>query len=172
MLVRILGHPCRRSPVVETPRRFDIYTLILNTHSVLRWIVLAAAAWALIRAYSGWLGSKAWSPVDRRAGLTFSVALDLQVLLGVVLAVVSPLIRNALPGLGAAMAEPHLRFFLVEHIPVMLIALVLVHVGSRQARAASDDRMKHRRAALMYTLALVAVVVAMPWWRPLLPGLA
>lgn len=101
----------------------------------------------------------------------FSVALDMQLLLGVVLAFISPLLQNALFGLRVAMEAPYLRFFLVEHLPLMLIAIVLVHVGSGLARSAADDRMKHRRAALMYTLAVLAVVVAIPWWRPVLPGL-
>jgi len=109
--------------------------------------------------------------MDRRAGLFLSIALDLQVTLGVVLAFVSPLIQNVLFDLRAAVEAPHLRFFLVEHLPLMLVALVLVHAGSGLARAAADDRMMHRRAALMYTVAVVAVVVAIPWWRPILPGL-
>lgn len=149
-----------------------MYTLILGLHSSVRWIVLISAVWALFRAYRGWLRSKPWSVADRRAGLYFTGALDAQALLGFVLAFVSPLIQSALFGLTAAMQAPHLRFFLVEHIPLMLFALVLVHAAGGLTRAASDDRLKHRRAALVYTLATLAIVVAIPWWRPLLPGLA
>ncbi len=148
-----------------------MYTFILEVHGLLRWIVLAAAAWALFRAYRGWLTSTPWASADRRAGLVFSSALDLQVLLGIALAFVSPLVQNALFGLRAAMNAPHLRFFLVEHIPLMLVALVLVHVGSRIARRTTDERMRYRRAALMYTLATLAMIIAIPWWRPILPGL-
>jgi cytochrome c biogenesis factor len=148
-----------------------VYTVILDAHGLLRWIVLVAAAWALFRAYRGWLTSTPWVGADRRAGLVFSSVLDLQVLMGVALAFVSPLIQNALFGLKAAMDAPHLRFFLVEHIPLMLVALVLVHAGSGTARRATDARLKHQRAALMYTLATLAMIVAIPWWRPILPGL-
>lgn len=149
-----------------------MYNLILDLHSSLRWIVFVSAAWALFRAYRGWLRSKPWSGADRRAGLYFTGALDAQALLGIVLAFVSPLVQNALFGLRLAMQAPHLRFFLVEHIPLMLVALVLVHVGSGRTSAARDDKMKHRRAALVYTLATLAITVAIPWWRPVFPGLA
>jgi uncharacterized membrane protein YozB (DUF420 family) len=150
----------------------QMYTVFLDTHGLLRWVVLLAAAWALLRAYSGWFSSRPWRGADRWAGLFFSGALDLQVALGIALAFVSPLVQDALFGFGAAMQEPHLRFFLVEHIPLVLVALVLVHVRARIVRSAEDDREKHRRVALLYTLATLAILVAIPWWRPLLPGLA
>ena len=148
-----------------------MYSLILGLHSSVRWIVLISAVWALFRAYRGWLRSKPWSGADRRAGLYFTRALDTQALLGIVLAFVSPLVENALFGLTAAIQAPHLRFFLVEHIPLMLFALVLVHAVGGLTRAASNDRMKHRRAALVYTLATLVIAVAIPWWRPVFPGL-
>jgi cytochrome c biogenesis factor len=148
-----------------------MYTVILDAHGLLRWIVMTAAAWALFCAYRGWLTSASWTGADRRAGLVLSSALDLQVLLGIALAFLSPLIQTALFGLKAAMNAPHLRFFLVEHIPLMLVALVLVHAGGRTARRTTDERMKRRRAALLYTLATLAMFVAIPWWRPIVPGL-
>jgi hypothetical protein len=109
--------------------------------------------------------------LDRQAGLVFSIVFDIQVLLGLILAFISPLVQNVLVGVGAGMQAPHLRFFLIEHIPLMLLALILVHLGSNRARNAPDDQTKHRRAAVMYTLGTLATVVAIPWWRALLPGL-
>jgi hypothetical protein len=149
-----------------------MYTVFLDTHDLFRWIVLLAAAWALYRAYRGWLSSEPWSEADGRAGMFFSGALDVQVVLGIALAFVSPLVQDALFGLRATMQAPHLRFFLVEHIPLMLVALVLVHIRGGVVRSADGDRAKHRRAAVLYTLATLAIIVAIPWWRPLLPGIA
>ena len=148
-----------------------MYAAVLGLHSLLRWVVLLLAAWALFRGYSGWMRGRPWSGLDRQAGLIFSIVLDIQVLLGLILAFVSPLVQNVLVGVGAAMQAPHLRFFLIEHIPLMLLALILVHFGSNRARNARDDQTKHRRAAVMYTLGKMATVVAIPWWRALLPGL-
>jgi hypothetical protein len=149
-----------------------MYTILLDLHNSVRWVVLISAVWVLFRAYRGWLRSGPWSGADSRAGLYFTGALDAQALLGIALAFISPLVQDALFGLTAAMQAPHLRFFLVEHIPLMLVALVLVHAVGGLTRAASDDRMKHRRAALVYTLATLVIAVAVPWWRPVFPGLA
>jgi len=76
-----------------------------------------------------------------------------------------------LVGMGAAMQAPHLRFFLIEHIPLMLLALILAHLGSRRARNAPDDQTKHRRGGDVHPghaghrrrYPLVASASAGPW---------
>jgi len=144
------------------------FRILLTAHNLLRWGVLIAAAWALLRAYWGWFGNRAYNPVDRQSGLLFSILFDLQVTLGIILAVLSPLVRVALANFGNAMKDASLRFIMVEHIPLMLLAVIIVHVTSSWSKKAPDDAGKHRRTALGFTLALVMVVIAIPWWRPLL----
>jgi hypothetical protein len=148
-----------------------MYTFILDARSVLRWIVLATAAWTLMGAYRGWLGSTPWSDTDQWAVLLFTRALDLQVLLGVALAFVSPLIQYALFGLRAAMQAPHLRFFLVEHVPLMLVAITMVYAGGGLALRSTGDRTRVQRTAELFILATLVIAVAIPRWRPVLPGL-
>ncbi len=145
-----------------------MYVVLLSLHNLMRWVVLALALWALLRAWSGWLGRRAWTPADRQAGLLLSVGLDVQFLLGLILAFVSPLIQAALADLGAAMAVDELRFFIVEHAPLMLVAVILAHISSVAVRKAADDAARQRRAALWITLTVLALLVAIPWWRPLL----
>jgi hypothetical protein len=148
-----------------------MYPVILAAHNIVRWLVLLASVWALYRAYGGWLRGRAWTPADRRAGFLFTTALDLQVLLGLMLAAVSPLIQAALATPRAIMSTDTLRFFVAEHIPPMIVAAVVVHITSAVARRAPEDSLRLRRSALGYSLALLMVVLAVPWWRPLLPGL-
>jgi hypothetical protein len=68
----------------------------------------------------------------------------------------------------AAMQSDELRRILVEHIPLMLLAVVFVHIGTLGARRAGDDRGRFRRSALWFTLTALVLLVAIPWWRPLL----
>jgi hypothetical protein len=128
--------------------------------------------WALLRGYLGWIGRRVWSPVDRRAGLFFTVSLDLQLLLGLALALTSPLAATLWRDPGAAMAMEAARYFVLEHVPLMLVGLVLAHVGSTRARRGERARGKHRQAALWYSLSMLSILVAIPWWRPLLRGLS
>jgi len=71
-------------------------------------------------------------------GLFFMITLDLQLLLGLVLYfVLSPFTTQALNDFGAAMRNAPLRFFAVEHVTLMLAAVILVHVGRVLARKAA-----------------------------------
>jgi hypothetical protein len=146
-----------------------MYLITLALHNFTRWIVLALGAWALYRAYSGWFGKREWTPTDRKAGMFFSIAMDVQLLIGLVLyAVLSPVTQAAFANFGAAMRDQELRFFAVEHLATMIVALVLVHIGSVVSRKAPTAVAQHRRAAIWFTLAMLAVLFAIPWWRPLL----
>jgi hypothetical protein len=149
-----------------------MYNILLATHNLLRWVVLILAVVSLARAYSGWLGARSWTARDRTLGVAFSSALDTQFLLGLILYIFfSPLTRAFFTNMGAAMQSAELRFYGIEHIFYMLAALVLVHIGSSRARKAGDDRGKFRQAAIWYSVAVLLILVGIPWGRPLLPGL-
>lgn len=145
------------------------FRIIITAHNLLRWVVLLIAAWALLRAYWGWLGRRPYTSADRQSGLFFSIFLDLQVTLGVILALLSPYVRLALANFGNAMKDDSVRFILIEHIPLMIVAVVIVHAAGGWSKKAAQDLDKHRRAALGFTLAVALIVFAIPWWRPLLP---
>jgi MFS family permease len=141
---------------------------MLSIHNIFRWVVVLALLWGLVRAYMGWLGKKTWTDSDRRAGMLLTIAYDVQFLLGLILAFISPIIASAFSNLSAAMQLIELRFFAVEHMPMMFLALIVGHVTSVLSRKAEDDTRKHRRAALGYTLVAIITVAAIPWFRPLL----
>lgn len=146
------------------------HTIILSLHSVLRWIVLIAGLAAAGRAIAGWIRQMEWRGLDRRLGLLFTVSMDVQVLLGLVLYLfLSPITTGNFSNFGEAMSNPDVRFFLVEHLVLMLVAVALAHVGRSRSQKAEEDKTKHARAALFFTLALVAILLAIPWGsRPLL----
>jgi uncharacterized BrkB/YihY/UPF0761 family membrane protein len=147
-----------------------VYSVLIITHNIVRWIVLITALFALFRAYRGWIANKAWEGMDRTAGMAFAIAFDVQVLLGILLLFISPLLSAIVRNPQAAMKIDELRV-IVEHIPMMLIALVLLHATTALAKKAPDDRKKHRRAAIGYTLTFVFILLAIPWNRALFPGI-
>src|SRR5215207_3865466 len=100
-----------------------MYSATLVLHSLIRWIVLASGLAAAGRGIAGW-GGRSWTAADSRAGLVFVTTLDLQLLIGLLLYVVlSPNLSVAFSNIGAAMKDSVLRFFLVEHMVGMLIAI-------------------------------------------------
>lgn len=147
-----------------------MYPIVLGLHNITRWIVLIVGIVAVVRAFMGWFGKKPWGDLDNKLGLYFTISMDVQLLLGLLLYVVlSPITTAAFSDFGAAMADPTVRFWLVEHIFMMIVAVILAHVGRTLSKKAATDVSKHQRAAIFFTLAIVAVLAAIPWFRPLLP---
>ncbi len=149
-----------------------MYPILLVIHNLLRWIVVVFMIFALVRAYRGWLGKREWTSADRRSGVFFGVSMDIQLLVGLLLYVVySPITRAAMTDMVAAMNNAAMRFFALEHLFYMFVAVVLVHLGSMFARRGANAVSKHRTSAIFYTLAALAILLGMPWMRPLFPGL-
>ena len=123
---------------------------------------------ALCSSYHGWLARRPYGRSAHLANRTLFDVLSLQVLLGLILYALSPLVRIGLGELGAAMGVKELRFFAVEHITGMLIAVTLVHVSSIRVRRAATDRAKFREAVIWQTLTVASILISIPWWRPLL----
>jgi hypothetical protein len=145
-----------------------MYDIVLSLHNVLRWLVLAAALVAVFRAMSGWLGRQPWTSASAGPGRIFTISMDVQFLLGILLyGMLSPVTRQAFADFGAAMRDRDLRFFAVEHALLMVLALMAAHVGKVLAPRGADDVARHRRAALWYGLALLFILAGMPWMRPL-----
>jgi len=146
-----------------------LYPQLLVFHSVMRWIIIAAAVAALLVAASGWSGSKPVRPALRRYGTIFVITMDVQLLLGLILYfAASPVTRMAFQNMAVAMKDHELRFFSVEHTTYMLIAIILAHVGAAMSRRAKTDRTKYRAATIAYGLSLLLILGGIPWWRPLL----
>lgn len=144
-----------------------MYYPVLLLHSWLRWVVLLAGILAVSRAIAGWTQGRPWTLTDDRAGLWFTIALDLQLLVGLLLYfVLSPITTAALQEFGGVMQDTVRRFWAVEHVFGMALALLLAHVGRVRIRKAPADARRHRRATVYFTLALLAVIGSIPW-----PGL-
>ena len=128
-----------------------MYVEVLYLHSYLRWAVLALGALAVVAAFRDGGGA-------RRRVLPFVLALDLQFVVGLVLYLfLSPLTR---PG---AHAE---RYWRAEHPALGLLAVLLAHAGSVVLKRSRKDRSLTGPVLLLG--ALVLLLVAVPWTRPLL----
>ena len=148
-----------------------MYPVVLGVHNLVRWVVIAAGVWAVVLAWKGWLRRGSWTGMEARAARLFVTALDVQLLLGLLLyAVFSPLTREGMRDMGAAMRDPAVRYFLVEHLAIMLAAIVVAHVGAARIRRAGSDAARFQQASLWLGIALAAVLGFIPWARPLFPG--
>ena len=132
----------------------------------MRWITLILALAATLNAFrqptqEGRLPGRSWDTV-------FMLAIDLQVLLGLALYFgLSPFMVEAMNNVGAAMRNPGLRFWGVEHAGGMFAAMMLVRTGRVLAAGATTVSASRNRRLACFALATLVVLVSIPW-----PGLA
>jgi hypothetical protein len=145
-----------------------MYDALVTIHSIVRWLVVLAAALALVTAYRGWSGKRAWGAFENTTGMLFTSLFDLQATLGLVLYfIVSPITTAIYRNFGATLADPLGRYFTFEHMLPMLVALAVAHIGRSRSKKATTDQGKFRQAAIFFTIAVVIVLVSIPW--PFMP---
>lgn len=143
--------------------------LVLALHNAVRWLVLFLALVALVRALRGINGHVAYEAGAKRALSFFTISTHVQFLLGLLLYGVSPVVRQAMADMRAAMSDAGIRFYIVEHPTIMVLAVLVATATGVLARRGPDDAVKHRRAAIGVALAALLLVAGMPWQRPFLP---
>lgn len=141
----------------------NAYTPLLHLHSTLRYAVLLLLVIAIVKALAGWLGRKPFTNADNKVGTILLAITHTQFLLGVVLYFVSPVVEVALADMGAAMKDANLRFWAVEHLVGMLVAVVCITVGRISSKKAKEDVFKHRKAAVWFSVAFAIIIYMIPW---------
>ena len=148
-----------------------MHPAILATHSLVRWLVLGTGVYAVFRCWRGWMQRGSWTTADAGAVKLYVNALNLQLVVGLVLYAVSPLIRGALANMGAAMKDAPVRYFVVEHLTVMLVAIALGHIGAARLRRATSDSARFQTATIWIGVSVAAVAGFIPWTtRPIFPS--
>lgn len=139
------------------------YTIILLLHSWLRWIVVVSLLYSLYRAYTGWFREKSFTNFDNTLRHSVVTIAYIQLLFGLVLYGISPIITFFLSHFSEAVHIREIRFFGIEHSITMLLAVFIITIGSMIAKRQSIDRSKFRTIALWHTIAFFLIIVAIPW---------
>jgi len=130
--------------------------LLVLTHSVLRYFVLVFLLVVIFRSLAGWQKKSEYSGVDEKMSLWLFILTHTQLLIGLILYFVSPLVIFS----GASMKDQIARYWLVEHISMMLIAIVLITMARITAKKMSDVVAKHKRLFIFNAIALLVIVAA------------
>jgi hypothetical protein len=141
-----------------------MYNGLVHAHSGLRWLVLLFLLMAIVTAWQHW-SKKSDYPQGRWAllGLIFT---HLQLVLGLVLyiwnaAAIKSKVQFA--DMGAAMSNSIVRFYTVEHISLMLVAIILITIGYSRAKKAAPAPAGHKTLFTFYLIGLILILVSIPW---------
>ena len=127
-----------------------MHTGLLYLHSWLRWVVLILLALAAVQGFLGWRGQKPWTASNKKLNLFTMISVDTQLLLGLILYYTGGWFTQLTSNTKTVMKTRMLRFFAVEHLSLMLIAIVLVHIGYARAKRGTEDNQKHKAASEAY----------------------
>ena len=149
-----------------------MYQTLLILHSWSRWFVLIFGLIAVYRAYVGWTGRRPFVKCrQRHERQPFRALCGCRCIIGFGLYFgLSPWGLNAMKQAGA-MKDPTARFFGMEHVVVMILAAILAQVGRLAIKKTSDDTLKHKKAFTYFGIALLLVLLMIPWgiWNPARP---
>ncbi|MFN7791091.1 MAG: hypothetical protein ACK5NM_00930 [Cyclobacteriaceae bacterium] len=132
-----------------------MHSLLLATHSILRYFILLSLIWVIARSLSGWLNKSGYVKLDDQLGLGLFMLTHTQLLLGIILFFVSPVVIFS----GASMKDPIARYWLVEHNTGMLIAVALITMARITSKKMTDSISKHKRMFIFNTIALVTILL-------------
>lgn len=141
----------------------NFYDMVRHAHSGGRWLVLLLLLIAIFRSLAA--GNRNFTHSDQRVGLLLTIFADLMLLLGIYLYFAGPWGYHQIQSgnMSETMKNPVSRFFAVEHLAGMLVAIILLHVGKAQGKKNLPHRTKHRRTAVYYIIALFLILASIPW---------
>jgi len=136
---------------------------IIKLHSFLRWALLLLMVVSIVKAAMSLSGENPYTPNDRKRTLFTMIAAHLQLVIGIVLYMTSGVVQAGRSNMAAAMKDAALRFWTVEHITMMIMAIVFITIGNIRSKKMDTDAGKYKQILIWFGLALLVIVAAMPW---------
>ena len=133
-----------------------LYPILDRAHSGLRWVVLLLLVAAIVTAFQYWKGGRKEAS---KVALLAMVVTHVQLLLGLVLYFISPLVNFN----DGFMKNTVTRFYSVEHISMMLLAIAIVTIGYVRAKKHEALPAKGKTIFWYYLIALIIMLASIPW---------
>jgi hypothetical protein len=131
-----------------------MYHTLLLTHSILRYFVFIALVVVIVKSLLGMMNKEGFGKWDNKLSLYLMIFTHLQLVAGLVLYFVSPWVRFS----GGVMGDKLARYWTVEHLVGMLIAVVLITIARTTSKRMQNDYEKHKRLFLFNLIALFIIV--------------
>ena len=140
--------------------------MITMLHSGWAYVTLLILIFAVFNAFSGMASKRDFKDRDLRISLFTLIVAHFQLILGILAYFFSAqfqFLRDN--GMGSAMQESDIRYFVVEHPLMRILAIVLITIGFSKHKRKTADSQKFKTIAVYYGVALVLVLSRIPWDR-------
>lgn len=138
-----------------------MYTGLQHLHSYFAYLLLAILIFSLVYAIFMFVRKRPFTENVRKVALAGFIATHLQLLIGIVLYVISPVGLSNFS--GEAMGDTMSRLYILEHPLTMIVGIVLISIGYIKAKKPGDDVRRYRNVILFYALGLALILLRIPW---------
>jgi hypothetical protein len=128
---------------------------LISAHSGLRWIALLLLVLAIVNAFT----SKDYEKKHRLVNLFTMITFHIQLVLGLILYFISDKVQFT----DGWMKEAMYRFYGMEHLTGMLLAIIAITIGHSKSKKGTDATAKFKSIKRWYVLALILVLAFIPW---------
>jgi hypothetical protein len=140
-----------------------MFQVLLSLHSLVRWLVLISLVMVIVQGYWGFRTNRPFSMWDNRARVLAVTIAHAQLLLGLILYGCSPMVDYFLHNFNEAVHMREIRFFGMEHITMMVIAVVVLTIGSIKTKNKKTDQEKFRILLSWFAVVFFIILVSIPW---------
>ncbi len=135
-----------------------MYNGLLHAHSGLRWIALFLIIITILISFTS--KNKPYSAGEKKLALFTLISFHIQLLIGLYLYFSE---NGRITFFEGFMKSDVARFFNVEHITGMLIAITLITIGYSKAKRQSEAAAKRKTIKTFYIIGLLIVLATIPW---------
>ncbi len=136
-----------------------MYTGLQHLHSLNRYIILVLLLVVIYTSFTKWKGKKIYTGLDNKLNLFTFISAHIQLTIGLVLYFWN---KSGLVNFDNISVKIY-RFFTLEHLVGMLIAIALITICRIKIKKISDHTKKHKQTFIYYLVALVIIFASIPW---------
>ena len=131
-------------------------SILTHAHSGLRWVAIILILLAIINAFT----SKTFEKKHKMINLFTMITLHTQLIIGLVQYFIT---SGKVKFFDGWMKEAAFRFYGMEHLMGMLIAIVLITVGYSKSKRGTTDSEKFKPIKLFYLIGFILIIASIPW---------
>lgn len=139
-----------------------MYFALLVLHSLLRWLMLGSLCYAIYTALRGVTQRQPFTQKANAIRHWTTTFTHIQLVIGMALYIQSPLVNVKVTGMQVESFNEY-TYFKYVHISLMILAVVLITIGSARAKRVATDQEKYKMMLTWFLIALVILLIAIPW---------